>query len=116
MRTLAKLFAESFAELCAGIFAVELRDETGADLGGTHCFALVSVGAITKSLGIHDLHHFQCASLAFRYALRQKLEVRNFRSRKKHGRPVWAGCCARAAAYTRCRFHCEICVMFGNKN
>ena len=44
----AKLFAESFAELCARVFAVEFRDETGADLGGTHRFALVSVGAITE--------------------------------------------------------------------
>src|SRR4029077_5629136 len=66
------LFAESLAELCARIFAVELRDKTRADLGGTHCFALVSVGAITKSLFIHYLHHFQHTSLTFRRALRQK--------------------------------------------
>jgi hypothetical protein len=53
MRMRAKLFAEPLTELCARIFAVELRDKTGADLGGTHCFALISVGAITKSLFIH---------------------------------------------------------------
>src|SRR5437588_12723186 len=68
----ANLFAESLAKLCGRVFAVELRDETGADLGGTHCFALVSVGAITKSLLIHYLHHFQRASLAFGSALRQR--------------------------------------------
>src|SRR6266705_1752308 len=66
----AKLFAESLTELCARVFAVELCDETGADLGGAHCFALVGVGAITKSLLIHYLHHFQRASLAFGPALR----------------------------------------------
>src|SRR5436190_16388581 len=72
MRTGAKLFAEPPAELRAGIFAIELRDKTRADLGGTHCFALVSVGAITESLFIHYLHHFQHTSLTFRRALRQK--------------------------------------------
>jgi len=68
----AKLFAESLAELCARVFAVELRDETDADLGGTHCFAFVGVGAITKSLLIHYLNHFQHPSFAFGRALRQK--------------------------------------------
>src|SRR5437868_3426802 len=68
----AKLFAESLAELCARVLAVELCDETGADLGGTHCFAFVGVGAITKSLLIHYLHHFQRASLACGSALRQR--------------------------------------------
>src|SRR5262245_40715053 len=72
IKTSAKLFAESPAELCARVFTVEFRDETGANLGRTHCFALVSVGAITKSLVVHYLYHFQHASLAFRSALRQK--------------------------------------------
>src|SRR5258708_4178478 len=71
-QTRAKLFAQSLPELCARVFAVELGDETGANLRGTHCFALVSVGAITKSLFIHDLHHFQDAPLPFGCALRQK--------------------------------------------
>ena len=54
----AKLFAEPLAELCARVFAVEFRDKTRADLGGTHRFALISIGAITKSLFVHYLHHF----------------------------------------------------------
>jgi hypothetical protein len=57
VREHAKLFAESSAELCARVFAVELRNETGADLGGTNCFALVSVCAIAKSLVIHRSYH-----------------------------------------------------------
>ena len=72
LRDTPQLFTHALFELCARVFAVELRDETGADLGGTHCFALVSVGAITKSLLIHYLHHFQHTSLAFGCALRQK--------------------------------------------
>src|SRR5438045_649765 len=72
MRTGAKLFAEPPAELRAGIFAIELRDKTGADLGRAYCFALVSVGAITKFFCVHREHHFQYASLAFRPPLRQK--------------------------------------------
>src|SRR5262245_62025571 len=71
-RTRATSFAESSSELGARIFAVEFRDETGANLGRTHCFALISVGAITKSLVVHHLYHFQHASLAFRSALGQK--------------------------------------------
>src|SRR6516164_5744743 len=62
MRISTKLFAESSAELCARVFAVELRNETGANLGWTHRFALVRVGAITKSLLVHYLNHFQHAS------------------------------------------------------
>src|SRR5580765_8685811 len=115
MRT-PQLFAESLAELCARVFAVELRDETGADLGGTHCFALVGVGAITKSLVIHYLHHFQHPSLAFGCALRQKRKVRNFRSRKKHCRSVRARRRARAAADARRCFHCQVCVVFRNED
>src|SRR5262249_18862349 len=65
-------FAESSSELGARILAVEFRDETGANLGRTHRFALISVGAITKSLVVHYVYHFQHASLAFRSALRQK--------------------------------------------
>jgi hypothetical protein len=67
-----KLFAESAAELCARVFAVEIRNETGADLGRTHCFALVSVGAIAESLVVHYLHHFQHASLTFGCTLWQR--------------------------------------------
>jgi hypothetical protein len=70
--TRAKLFAESLPELCARVFAVELCNETGANLRGTHCFALVSVGAITKSLLIHNVHHFQHTPLPLGCALRQK--------------------------------------------
>src|SRR6476661_8226174 len=110
MRTRAKLFAESLAELCACVLAVELRDETRANLGGTYCFALVSVGAITESLGIHYLHHFQHASLAFGYALRQKRKVRNFRSCKKHCRSIRARRRARAAADARRCLHCQVCI------
>src|SRR6478736_9977772 len=101
LRDTPQLFAHALPELCARIFAVELGDETGANLGGTHCFALVSIGAITKSLLIHDLHHFQHASLAFGCALRQKRKMRNFRSREKHRRPVWARCRACAATDAR---------------
>jgi len=72
IRKRAKLFAESSPKLCAGVFAVELGDEAGANLRGTYCFALVSVGAITKSLFIHNPHHFQRAPLAFGCALRQE--------------------------------------------
>src|SRR4029077_8287690 len=97
-----QLFAHALSELCERVFAVELRDETGADFGGTHCFALVSVGAITESLSIHDPHHLQYSSLAFGYALRQKRKVRNFRSRKEHCRSVRARRCARAAADACC--------------
>ena len=70
--TRTKLFAEPPAELRARVFAVELCNETGANLGWTHCFALVSVGAITKSLLVHYLNHFQHASLTFGCALWQR--------------------------------------------
>lgn len=70
--TSVKLFAESAAKLCTRVFTVEFRDETGADLGRTHCFAFVNVSAITKSLIVHYLHHFQYAALAFGSTLRQK--------------------------------------------
>jgi hypothetical protein len=115
-RTRAQLFAESLAESCAHVFAVELRNEAGADLGGTHCFALVSIGAIAESFGVHRAHHFQHAPFAFGSALRQKRKVRNFRSRKKHCRSVRARSCARAAADARRCLHCQVCVVFGNEN
>src|SRR5262249_12027975 len=71
-RQRAKLFAELFAELRARVFAVELRDETGADLGGTHRFAFVSIRAVAEFFCVHRAHHFQNAALAFRLSLRQR--------------------------------------------
>jgi hypothetical protein len=70
VREYAKLFAESLAELGARVFAVELGNETGADLGRTHCFALESVGAVAEFFCVHRVHHFQHTSLALRRTLR----------------------------------------------
>ena len=53
-----ELFAQTSPELCSSIFAIKLRDETGADLCGTYRFALVSVGAIAERLRVHYVHHF----------------------------------------------------------
>src|SRR5215472_5413273 len=64
--TLCRLFAHSLAELRARVFAVEFRDPTGADLGGTDCFAFVGVSAVAESFRIHYSDHFQYAALAFR--------------------------------------------------
>jgi hypothetical protein len=53
-----ELFAQASPELRSSVFAIELRDETGADLGGTYRFTLVGVGAIAESLRVHYVHHF----------------------------------------------------------
>jgi hypothetical protein len=55
---LFQLFAQAASELRLSEFAVELGDETGADLCGTHRFALIGVSAIAESLSVHYLHHF----------------------------------------------------------
>jgi hypothetical protein len=52
------LFAQAAPELRLSVFAVELRDETGADLCGTHRFTLIRVCAIAEPLGVHYLDHF----------------------------------------------------------
>ena len=53
-----ELFAQASPELRSSVFAIELGDETGADLGGTYRFTLVGVGAITEPLRVHYVHHF----------------------------------------------------------
>ena len=73
------LFAQAFAELSARVLAIQFRDETGADLGGTNCFAFVGICAIAESFGIHHAYHFQNATFSFGMALRQKCKVRDFR-------------------------------------
>src|SRR6266480_7780868 len=68
----ARLLACAFAQSRSRVLAIEFCNETGADLGGTHCFGLVSVGAIAESFRIHHAHHFQDSAFSFRIALRQK--------------------------------------------
>ena len=53
-----ELFAQASPELRSSVFAIKLRDETGADLCGAYRFALVSVGAIAEPLRVHYVHHF----------------------------------------------------------
>jgi hypothetical protein len=53
-----ELIAQASPELRSSVFAIELRDETGADLCWTYRFTLVSVGTIAEPLRVHYAHHF----------------------------------------------------------
>ena len=52
-------FTGALLHFCPCIFAVQLRNKTGADLGRTNCFAFVGVGAVAETFRIHRLHHSQ---------------------------------------------------------
>ncbi len=54
------------------VFAIQLGNETGADLGWANRFAFVRIRAITESFCVHDGDHFQRAALSFRMTLRQE--------------------------------------------
>ena len=83
----AKLFAEPSAQLCAGVFAVEFRDETGADLAGTllrtrKCFVQLPNPCSSITCTIFNTRRSRSGRPA------AKMISANFRSRKKHRRPV----------------------------
>src|SRR5438552_2243778 len=82
------LFAHVSLQNGARVFAIKFGDETGADFRRTHCFAFVSVRAIAETFCVHLPHHFCYPRCAFRRALRQKGEMRNFCRGEKHGRSV----------------------------
>src|SRR5438046_10555677 len=74
-RTGAELFAGAALQYSVRVFAIQFCDKTGADLGGTHRFAFVSVGAIIEAFRIHDLHHFQSACEAVMLSLGHQRQV-----------------------------------------
>ena len=76
------VYALSKARAC--VFAIEFCNEADADLSGTDRFAFVSVGAIAETLSVHDLYHFEDATLSFGMSLRQKGEVGDFRRSEEH--------------------------------
>ena len=84
-----KVSGESFAgaalQHSSRIFAIQFRNKTGADLGGTDRFAFVSVSAIAETFSVHHLHHFEDATFAFGVSLRQQREMRDFRRSEEHG-------------------------------
>ena len=69
------LLACARAQGRARVFAIQFRDETGADLGRTDRFAFISVGAIAEAFGVHHVHHFQNAHDAFGISLGQQRQM-----------------------------------------
>src|SRR5207248_9354691 len=98
------------------VFAIKFGDETGADFRRTHCFAFVSVRAIAETFCVHLPHHFCYPRCAFRRALRQKGELRNFCRGEKHGRSVRASRGASSATDARGGSHRQIRFKFWDWN
>jgi hypothetical protein len=63
------LFADAPAQTCFRIFAIQFRDEAGADLRRANRLAFVRVGAIPKAFGVHRAHHTDNAFGSFGIAL-----------------------------------------------
>jgi len=69
------LFTGAAAQTRFRIFAIQFGDELALISSRTDRFALVSVGAVAETFGIHRLHHADHTLRSFRFALRQKREV-----------------------------------------
>jgi L-alanine-DL-glutamate epimerase-like enolase superfamily enzyme len=66
------------------VIAVEAGDVIDADFLRAGGFALVLVGAVAESFGIHLADHGEHSLVAFRLALRQVAEVGNLGGHEQH--------------------------------
>ena len=66
------LFACAALQRRSRIFAIELGNEAGADLGWANRLAFVRIGAIAESFRIHHVDHSQYTTISFRMALWQE--------------------------------------------
>ena len=66
------LFACTALQRRSRVFAIQLGNEAGADLGWANRLAFVRIGAIAESFCVHHVDHSQHATLSFRMALGQE--------------------------------------------
>src|SRR4051812_45436153 len=80
---------------------VELGDHVERDLLGAGRGALADVGAAAEALVVVLGHHADHPVVPLGLSLRELAEVGDLRTHEQRGRPVGAGCDARAAADAR---------------
>lgn len=105
LNDLVASFARSthgFEESRGGVFAIHLCHDASGNRRRAHCDAFVNVCAISETFGIHCANHAQDAAMAFRCALRQECEMRNFCARKRHRGSIWTRCHTSTATDASC--------------
>ncbi len=96
--------------------AVHASDKLDVDALRTRCHALVVVGAVAESLGIHLRNHLAHPVVALGLPLRQKAEVRDLGRHEQHRRRV--GACRDASTATDALggIHGAIRILFRDQN
>ena len=64
---------------------IHLGDETQGDFLRTDCLTGTRDRAVAEPFSVHALNHVEHAPVLFGFALRQQVQVRNFRGHKQHG-------------------------------
>ena len=85
------MLGDSFPRAGGEVVAVEFRDVLDADFLRADCFALVLIGAVSESLGIHLAHHGEGALVLLDQSLGKVIEVGCFCGNEEHGAGILAG-------------------------
>ena len=85
------MLGDSFPRTGSEVVAIEFRDVLDADFLRADCFALVLIGAVSESFGIHLAHHGEGALVLLDQSLGKVIEVRCFGGNEEHGAGILTG-------------------------